>query len=537
MKKIKIGLYFLFICIFLVSQTMGIENKPRSSEKKKVKNLIILIGDGMGPQAMGLLTDYAQKAPNSIYKGRKSGIEKVMDSGVIGISSHNPFGSLVTDSAASASQMATGVLTGSEMVGLDKDGNPVETVLEKAKKMGKSTGLVTDTRVTHATPAGFAAHQAHRTMENEIAVDMLYNDVTVMLGGGIRYWIPRSVNKKGAKYNEIKQFTGGTVKIKSKRKDDRNLLKEAQEKGYQLAFNKNQLQEAQDAKLLGLFKYSIMPDAIMSNRTRNDPNRTIPNLKEMTVKALEILTKNPKGFFLMVEAGQIDWAGHYNDAGDMLHELLAFDEVVDYVYEWAKNRDDTLVIVTADHETGSFGFSYSRRNLPAAKSLPGKSFSNRDYKPNYNFGALSILDKLYNQKMSFEELFFGKFDALPEDKKTPQKLVELVNATSEFKIDIAAAERILATEPNEYYVEGHSYLGTKKFPKVNDFKEFYVYGDEIRCALLGRELGKKQNIVWATGTHTSTPVVVIAHGPHDITSKFSKLMHHTEMAQLYISAQ
>ena len=159
-------------------------------------------------------------------------------------------------------------------------------------------------------------------------------------------------------YKELEQMTQGSVKIKSKRKDSRNLLKEAQEKGYALAFNRSQMETAQ-GKLLGLFAYSAMPDGITVTHSQDSPDRTIPTLKEMSAKALQVLSKNDKGFFLMIEAGMIDWAAHNNDTGLMLHEMFRLNETVEYVLDWAENRDDTLIIVTADHTTGGFGISYS----------------------------------------------------------------------------------------------------------------------------------------------------------------------------------
>ncbi len=149
--------------------------------------------------------------------------------------------------------VATGIYTASEVIGIDSKGNHVETVLEKAKSIGKATGLVSDTRLTHATPAAFAAHQPHRSLENDIASDMLETGVDVMLSGGLRHWIPKSTNDKGSVYKELEALTQGDVKLKSKRKDDRNLLTEAQGEGYSLAFNKDTLEAAQGDKLLGLF--------------------------------------------------------------------------------------------------------------------------------------------------------------------------------------------------------------------------------------------------------------------------------------------
>ena len=532
-------LFLLAIIAALVIFLFSFQTEAQAGEKtkkSKIKNVIVLIGDGMGVQQMGLLRAYAKNAANSIYLGKKTGITKLMEAGVIGLSMHNPAGHIVVDSAASATQLSTAKSSGSEMIGVDADGNSAETILEKAAKMGKSTGLVSDTRITHATPAAFAAHQPHRSLENEIAVDLLNNDVDVMLSGGLRYWIPKSANNKdGAVYQKLVKMSEGNVRIKSKRKDERNLLSEAQKKGYKLAFNKKQMKKAKNGKLLGLFAYSGMPDGIINTQTKNDPNRTSPTLTEMTKKAVELLSKNKKGFFLMVEGGQIDWAGHDNDTGTMLHEMIKFDNAVKYIYNWAKDREDTLVILTADHETGSFGFSYSIRNLPKGKTLAGNAFKNREFKPNYNFGSNDILDKIYAQKASFVSIF-GEFDSLPKTEQTAKSLMIIVNKNNEFKITQKDAERVLETGENEYYVKGHAYLDSKVLPKVYDFKAFYAYGSYIRHSNLGRVLAKHQNTVWGTGTHTNAPVAVVAMGPSYITSQFSGFIHHTKLAKYAIRA-
>ncbi len=511
----------------------GAESKTDSG---KVKNVIILIGDGMGPQSVGFLNSYAKHAPNSIYKpvGRVTALEEVIEKGVLGYVYHEAANVLVTDSAASATQIASGKMALSETIGIDQYGNRTETILEKAKKMGKSTGLVSDTRITHATPAGFAAHQTHRTKENEIAVDLLNNQVDVMLSGGLRYWIPKEANnKKSEIHNELKKITGGKIKIKSKRKDNRNLLKEAETEDYALAFTKEQLAQANTDKLLGLFSYSVMPYRI--DLDTDAPGRSIPTLKEMTEKSLDILSKNEKGFFLMVESGLIDWAEHDDDAGTLLHEMIRFDETLACIFDWVKKRNDTLLIVSADHETGGFGFSYSRRNIPEPKEFPGTVYKGEKFAPKFNFGTYNILDRIYKQKISYQAMM-DQFDALPKNQQTPGAMMKIVNDNSEFLITEKEAATILEREENDYYVKGHTYLGDTTFPKINDFKEFYVYSEEVRKDILGRVVAKQQNIVWSTGTHTNTPVPLIAYGPQKITAQFSKLLHTTEWAQYAIDA-
>lgn len=494
----------------------------------EIKNVILMIGDGMGPQQVGLLETYASRAPHSIYQGNTTALYKLANEGVIGSSLTHPEDAIVVDSACSATMLATGIYTGSEVIGIDADGHHVETVLEQAKRLGKATGLVSDTRMTHATPAAFAAHQPHRSLENDIAADMLKTGVDVMLSGGLRHWIPQSANDKGDTYQQLETLTHGDVALKSKRKDEHNLLTEAQKNGYQLAFNKTMLNDAQGSKVLGLFASSGMNDGIAYSQSKDDPKRTQPTLKEMTAKALNVLAKDQDGFFLMVEGGQIDWAGHSNDAGTMLHEMVKFDEAVNEVYQWAKGRDDTLIIVTADHETGSFGFSYSSANLPEPQKRSGEAFKQQDYAPNFNFGKFEILDGLYNQKMSYYGMLdaFGKLD---KSQQTPAKLAEIINVNSDFPITEAQAASILQDKPNPYHKDGHSYLSAKEVPAIHDFDAFFPYND--RTNLIAREQATGQNTVWGTGTHTHTPVNVFAWGPAETILPVSKIMHHSELGE------
>ncbi len=142
---------------------------------RKVKNLIFVIGDGMGPQQIGLLYLYAHHPPKSIYKTRRGAttLEEIMNRGEIGISLVEPTDSLVVDSAASATQLASGKMSRPEMIGSTSSGDVAKTILEVAQERGLATGLITNTRMTHATPAAFAAHITHRSLENEIAVELL----------------------------------------------------------------------------------------------------------------------------------------------------------------------------------------------------------------------------------------------------------------------------------------------------------------------------------------------------------------------------
>jgi alkaline phosphatase len=427
-------------------------------------------------------------------------------------------------------------MAGSEMIGVDKDGNRQATILDKAKKLGKATGLVSDTRITHATPAAFAAHQAHRSLETHIAEDLLTSDADVMLSGGLSHWLPKAAkDKTSALHQQIKQQVGAGFSVNSARNDDKNLLDTAKAQGYQLVFNKDQLQQA-TRKTLGLFADSMMQDGIAEHKNDSNPKRTQPTLKEMTEQALNILSKRPEGFFLMVEGGQIDQAAHRNDTGRMLHEMLKFNDTLNAVLNWAATHPDTLIVVTADHETGGFGFSYSAANVPKPHPLAGNAFGDKAmFKPDYNFGNPAVLDKLFAQQLSYEALF-KQFESLPAEHKNADGLVELVNRNTEFKITKAQAETILATEENLFYQPEPNTLGEKQVPKMPFNSAFFPYQQDNRQNLLSQAVSVQQQVVWATGTHTSTPVLVFVHGSAPILASFTKLLHHSELGRLLADA-
>lgn len=519
--------------LFAQSPTSAPTSKSSSDVAPEIRNVILMIGDGMGPQQLGLLFSYAHEAPSSQGTERVAAMEQMSQTGTVAIVRTEPHGALVADSAAAATQLATGQPSGSEMIGVNYLGDRAPTVLEIAKQQGKSTGLISDTRITHATPAAFGAHQRHRSMENEIAADLLENEVDVLLSGGLRHWLPKAINdRQSAAYMAALQMTGGQFELSSKRQDNRNLLLEAR-RDYQLAFDRTSLAKAQPGKLLGLFANSEMHDALSERQTSAAGDRTQPTLVEMTTKAVELLDQNPQGFFLMVEGGQIDWAGHNNDTGTMLHELLQFDDAVRAVLAWAEGRDDTLILVTADHETGGFGFSYSGTSLPEPRTLAGDAFQGETYLPNFNFARPALLDQIHAQEKSFYQIF-GEFDALPAKEHTPEKLQEIVNASMPFQITLDDALAILTRERNRMYSEKHKYLGAPTVPKVQDFATFHVFGENSRMNLLGRALAGQQNTVWATATHTSTPVLLLTSGPEPVRKRFAGLLHSTDVGQRMI---
>lgn len=244
-------------------------------------------------------------------------------------------------------------------VGYDKGYKPVGTILEGAQLAGKLTGIVTTTRVTHATPAAFSSHVSNRDDENEIALEQIYSlDLNVLMGGGRRHFDHRS--------------TAG-----SKRSDDVDLIAAAKTRGYDFVFDARTMRSAADAaaaaaaapgsnqssppRLLGLFAPSHLPYEIdvHGGFDRNSgAGDAAPALDEMTAAALKVLSAGEqtavgrKGFFLLVEAGRIDHGGHANDAGAALAEVCAYNRAFKAAVDFAASRPDVLVVGSSDHDTG-----------------------------------------------------------------------------------------------------------------------------------------------------------------------------------------
>jgi alkaline phosphatase len=503
--------YLLFLILLITTSLVNAIASAQQTTTPVVKNIIFLIGDGMGYGQIGLLNAYAKYATHSRYPQRKTELEKAIASSTLGIVYHEAANTLVTDSAASATQIASGIATNVEMIGVDTQGNPVTTILEIAQKKGKATGLVSDTRITHATPAALAAHQTHRSKENEIAVDLLNAQVDIMLSAGLRHWLPQQANEiNSVTYQQLQSLIGNEVEIITKRQDERNLLAEARQKGYDLVFNKTQLAQTQGKKILGLFAPFEMPNALEEQRDKDNSHRKIPTLKEMTIKAVETLSKNEQGFFLMIESGQIDWASHSHDAGWLLHEMLKLDDIVGYLTQWMQGREDTLLFITADHDTGGFGFSYSHFQATELKGLLGKILTDQALpKLGLNYGHHQTLDQLFNQKTTYQGLL-KQFITLPRQEQTAKKLATLVQENTGVAVTPAELSVVMRSDKD---------------------KEHFVYPENASSILLAQVLGKHQNTVWATDTHTSQPVPLIVLGPKSITTQFGQLLHTTEWGQ------
>lgn len=285
----------------------------RASETDAVpKNVIIMIGDGM---SVGQVTA-ARVVKGSLQLDRCP---------VGGFSATHSADRLVTDSAAGGTALATGQRTNNHMVGMTPDGAPAKTLLEHAEDAGKSTGIVVTCAVTHATPATFVAHVDDRGKQTEIAEQIAAGNVDVVLGGGQQFFMPQS--SKG-----------------SKRKDDKDLIAALRER-MPLALTADELRALGD---VDSFAGLLAMDYLGWAADRNPP------LREMVSLALNALSKNPNGFALMVEGSHIDWAAHANEEARLLGEMTDFDDAIGAALDFAEADGNTLVVVTADHDTGGY---------------------------------------------------------------------------------------------------------------------------------------------------------------------------------------
>ena len=280
----------------------------KESNSKQPKNIILLIGDGMGT--------------SQVYAGftAKKGIMNIAGMPVSGFSITYSADDYITDSGAGGTALATGVKTNNGSIGVDANGQPVETILEMAEKRGLATGLISTSSITHATPASFIAHTADRSKYSDIALDFLKTDIDVFIGGG---------------YNQF-----------ARRTDSLNLIDSLKARGYFIARNLKNVNVKSTNRLAALLADEHMP------RMSKGRGNMLPEATEM---AISILDKNDKGFFIMIEGSQIDWGGHGNDASYIIDEVVDFDNAVGKALAFAEKDGETLVIVTADHETGGFG--------------------------------------------------------------------------------------------------------------------------------------------------------------------------------------
>lgn len=296
-------------------------------KSKKPKNVILMIGDGMG---------VAEVFAGITANGGHLFLDNFKH---VGFSKTQSADKYITDSAAGGTALATGQKTYNGAIGVNTDTVAIKTILEMAEESNMATGLVSTSAITHATPASFIAHQGSRGSYEDIAADFLKTDIDVFIGGGYKHF--------------------------SKRADKRDLINELKDKGYQVLRNMDEIANVTSGKLAGL--------------TADEHNEVYPlrkmDLPLSTATAINILDKNKDGFFIMIEGSQIDWGGHANNTIYIVNEMLDFDRAVGKALDFASKDGETLIIVTADHETG--GMALADGNM--ASGMVKASYTSGDH--------------------------------------------------------------------------------------------------------------------------------------------------------------
>jgi len=468
---------FIALAIFATPNS-SISKNVYANQTEKPKYIFYFIGDGLGSSQRQIAEYYLQHELND--KTTKLVMNTLP---IAGINTTHSANSLVTDSAAAGTALATGNKTNNGMISQSPAGENYKTLIEVAEEKGLSTGIVTTTRITHATPAVFASHNPDRDDENGIAVDYLDSGVDYFAGGGLRHFLPQNF------VDSQKDVFGDT--IKSKRKDNRNLFSEFAAKGYKTMYGSLGAKEFKNykpkagQKVLALFAYSHMPYTIDA---MNQSELYVPTIAEMTSKGIDLLSYDKDGFFMMIEGGRIDHACHPNDVMGAIRDTIAFDNAVKEAYEfYEKHPDETLIIIVGDHETGGLGMGV-----------------NTDYFLN--------LDQLDGVKASFEKYAYGGGYEPNSDRDAFLQLIAKEYGLTD-----------LTEEENEKLMTAMDMVDSG----VYDSGNAYQY-NEAQVAVT-HILSERAGVYWTSFAHTGTQIPMSAVGVG--AENFTGYKDNTEIAK------
>ena len=440
-----------------------------SQAQTKLKYVFYFIGDGMGLAQIQLAEYYLQEItpslPGVVAKPRLL-MNKMPVAGVITTHSAD---SLVTDSAAAGTALATGVKTNNHIISLDPKGKKLITLVEALQEIRWKTGIVTTTRITHATPAVFVSHVPHRDEEQEIANQISKAKVDFLAGGGLANFVPQN------------------GKIKSKRKDDADLIKVMAQQGYEIFSGEENgtrflsTDFAKISKTLALFASSHLPYEIDRLRTKSQ----VPALSQIVERAINSLSYGNRPFFLMVEGGRIDHACHSNDVAAMIQEVLSFDQALAQAYDfYLQHPKETLILVLADHETGGLGLGIGKEYLLAPSTLRPIAGSIDELVKDFDFNR--------------QEVFFQQLSS-------PYGLANL-----------AANEKVMLEQ---------SLQATKL--AVQNKEDYKMSPAQVAISQI---IAQRAKINWTTFVHTAMPIPLSAVGIN--AEKFGGHHDNTEVAKM-----
>ena len=465
MKRCAVfALAFLLAAFASFAAPAGAAAKPR--------NVILFIGDGMSTPQRMTANEFSVKC------GRGNlAMNALPHQATTRTCSAD---SLVTDSAAAATAIACGEKTLNGSVGVDAKGARLESVAEVAHKAGKAVGIVTTVTINHATPAGFYGHRKGRGEGYALGLDLLASGFEYFAGGGL----DRHDDKSAAGW----------------RGDVYDLAKEA---GYAFAHGDR---AAFDALKPGCGKaWYVVCEGPMPYSIDAGAWKGVPTLAELTAKGLELLEGDPDGFFMMVEGGKIDWAGHANDAATNLRDVLALDDAVKVALAFQERRPDTLVIVTGDHETGGMTMGFAAT------------------------GYAFYMERLAGQRRSADSI--GEYVR----ERRPADFAALVPFLSEsFGLDFDAKDagrNPMAVTPAEREEMEKAFAHDLKLAREGRRDdEAYDAAKVTRLPTAVKSvLSHKCGIGWTSGAHTALPVLTTAKGPG--AELFGGFIDNTDLAK------
>lgn len=454
-KKIHVQKCFTWLLVVGFTIVMIPSAVLASPDPVQAKNVIVLMTDGTGATHTAL---------TRWYKGTSLPQDDLIVGGV------RTYGadSIITDSAPAASAFATGHKTDDKFISVlparttipglpqisdDLLYKPVASVLEGAKLKGKSAGLVATSNIQHASPAAYSAHWPDRSKYEEIAEQQVYLNIDVVFGGGKQYLIPKD--------------QGGT------RLDGENMFDILKTKGYGLVDNRTEMMNFKGSKVWGMFA----KDAMDYEMDRKSLHPEQPSLAEMTKKAIEVLSQNPKGFFLFVEASKVDWASHANDPIGVISDSLAYADAIQVALDFAKKDGNTTILCFADHSNGGM-------SIGSKKS-----------------------DKTYSS--------------------TP--LEQLVNPLKKASLTGEGVEMML----NGNLLESNIHYVVEQYYGVNDLTAAEVQAIQkapkgTMNAVLGPIISNRSIVGWTTTGHSGEDVFLYAYGP----TKVSGLIENNQLAYI-----
>ncbi len=456
------------------------------------KYVFYFIGDGMGP-AQRQSAEYFYKTETQNPKAKLI-MNSLPVSALVTTHSDN---TLITDSAAGGTALAAGFKTTNGVISKLPDGRDIKTIAEAAHVAGYAVGIATTTRITHATPAAFSAHEMSRDSENEIAADQLDSNFEYLAGGGFRHFVGKE-NPEG---------------LKSKRKDERDLVTEFKAKGYTTFIGDN----ARDAfrsfepkkgdKVLATLAYSHLGMEI-DRRNAAEAKNAMPSLSELTTKGIEVLEAQKKPFFMMVEGGRIDHAAHCNDAAGAIYDTLALDAAIGKAYEfYKKHPEDTLIVIAADHETGGMAMGIS---------LDSK-------------GYFLKLKELLKVKASVEDVLWSAYPAMIK------KYADSGKRRQAYLAFVAEKYGLTDLNPREQKIlETAMTVEDRNQNLPADQQTTFGYGYSPTMIAVSHLVSERARINWTSYVHTASVIALSAVGSQ--ADRFAGFKDNTDLPRLMADA-